>query len=313
MKLGIAAAHTPDWPKVQWVCEAATRIGHDVRRATTANELPDLFRECDLVILGHKSLAGRWPNVREAIKNRQCPVVYWFFDLVAATPGVPLVEQQMFQTFRPFFENVDLSLVKERNLLGEYRQAGCRVEWFDQGCPSTMPAVVPVKPEWDLLVWGQYGHYRQRAHAVESAIRAGFTVAWAGTGPYPNGVVGLPWTPPESLPALASRARCVLSCGVRNDLDSYYSDALWLALGMGACVIRKATRGLPNGPYFMYHDDHEVVDRLRWARSHPEEAVETGRRAREWVMGRHTLEHRVRELLTLVAGTVMAPGMSPAS
>ncbi len=312
MRLGIAAAATPGWDKCEWVESAARRLGHDVRRARTASELPDLLRECELVILGQKYLAGRWPNVRDALKARQCPVLYWWFDLLATQPGVPLEEQQLFQTFANHFRGVDLSLVKERSLLDEYRAAGCRVEWFDQGCPSHLPAVQPVDPEWDLLVWGQVGHYRQRVHAVESVLKAGFTVAWAGHAPYPPGVVGLPWTAPEELPKLASRARCVLSCGVRSDLPGYWSDSLWLALGMGACVIRRATVGLPDGPYFIYHEDKELVDRLKWAREKPDEALAIGRRAREWVMARHTLEHRVEELLRLAARTVMGKASSPA-
>lgn len=310
MKLGIAAAETPGWAKIDWVCEAARRLGHDVRRARTATELTPLLHESDLVIMGHKSLAGRWPNICNAMSGRRCPVVYVWFDLVATDPGVPLEEQPLFKAFQRQFQACDLVLVKERSLLPEYHAAGVNAAWCDQGCPSNMPAVEPVEPEWDLLVWGQSGTYRQRVNAVQSAIKAGYKVAWAGTGPFPTGVIGLPWTAPFDLPKLASKARCVLSCGTRNDLDSYWSDGLWLALGMGACVIRKSTPGLPDGPFICYHDDADLVSSLKYARSRPEETLEMGRKARTWALSNHTIEHRVTDILRLAASTAKTPAFS---
>lgn len=309
MRLGIAAADTPKWPKVDWVAEAAQRLGHDVVRAKTAAELPTLFNECNLVILGQKSLAGRWPNVRDAIANRKCPCIYWWFDLLATTPGEYLTEQPLFQTFAKQFKAVDLSLVKEAGILSQYRDAGCKAEWFDQGCPSNMPAIQPVAPEWDMLVWGQSGSYHERCRSVSAAIDAGFTVAWAGGGNIPAGAIPLPWTMPLDLPKLASRARCVLSSGLRNDLQGFWSDGFWLAVGMGATVLRAGTPGLPDGPFVTYHSNSSLCASLSWLKHHPDEAATLGRQARKWVMENHTIEHRVRALLSLAAKTVMARGL----
>lgn len=312
VKLGFASADKPQWPKVQWYVEAAQNLGHDVRQSRRWSELPALLSDCDLVILGQKDLAGHWPNVLPALHRRNCPVVYLWFDLLATQPGLPIHEQPIFQTYERTFLAADIVIVKERSLLHEYRAHGVNAHWCDQGCPSDYPAVDhSVEPEWDLLVWGQAGaHYRERQQAVAAAVSAGFKVAWASPQPVPRGVVGLPWTHPLELPRLASRARCVLSCGRRNDLDGYWSDGFWLAVGMGACVIRRETPGLPDGPYWTYADHGRLIEHLEWAKRHPQTAVELGKAARQWVMDNHTIEHRVGDLLRIAALTAAEPATS---
>lgn len=229
--------------------------------------------------------------------------MYLWFDLLATQPDLPIHEQPIFQTYERMFLACDIVIVKERSLLPEYRAYGVNAYWCDQGCPSNYPAVDrSVAPEWDLLVWGQGGgHYRERQRAVMAAVAAGFKVAWACAQPVPRGVVSLPWTHPNQLPALASRARCVLSCGRRNDLPGYVSDGFWLALGMGACLIRRQTPEIPAGPYWTYSNDGELIEHLRWAREHSREAAELGMAARQWVMQEHTIEHRVNDLLRIAA------------
>lgn len=301
MKIGIAAAQTPTWPKMDWVEQAARNLGHDVVRVTSSAELPELLSYSDFVILGHKSLSGRWPNIRTAIKNRQCPIVYWWFDLVAIEPGVPIVEQHYFKQWKPLFERSDVVLVKELSLLDEYREAGVNAHYVDQGCPANMPSVDGKRgKDWDLLVWGQgSGHYHHRVHDVQEAVKQGFKVVWAGASV--PGTESLPATSAFELPELASRARCVLSCGRRNDVGGYWSDQFWMATGMGACVARRGTPQLPwDAPFMLYHNGYELSDTLRWARNNPAETVQLGRMARQWVMENHTIEHRIQELIPLV-------------
>lgn len=304
-RIGIAAAETPRWPKIDWVEHAARSLGHEVSRASHSSELVDLFSRSDVVIAGHKSLAGRWPNIRHALEDRRCPFVYWWFDLVATQPGVPIVRQPLFKMHRDTFNASDLVIVKEAKLVHEYREAGIPACFIDQGVPANYPSIRPQRPKWDLLVWGQCGgNYRERSQNAHAVADAGFRVAWAGEQSPGGDIEHLPWTPAEELPILASKARCVLSCGVRNDL-AYWSDQFWMATGMGACVIRHVTPSLPEGPYLVYHTDEQLVDAVNWVRKNPDHARELGQEARKWVMENHTIEHRVQEVLASVgiAGT----------
>lgn len=312
MKIGVAAASTPRWPKIDWLCEAIGNLGHEVQRCTDQQGLPQLLRDCGVVFMGQKNLACHWPHLPPRGPDRPCPIVYWWFDLVATQSGERLEHQPLFCTFRKWFQSADVVLVKERSLLREYGRAGVNAHWCDQGCPSHLPEVDrPAEREFDLLLWGQGGgHYRERQRAVQAAVEAGFRVGWAATQPVPAGCTPLPWTPPMELPALASRARCVLSAGRRNDIDGYWSDSFWLAVGMGACVIRRATPGIPEGPYWTYEDTDRLIEHLRWAKTNPRAADETGELSRQWVMENHTIEHSVQDALRIVAATATAPDTS---
>jgi hypothetical protein len=115
----------------------------------------------------------------------------------------------------------------------------------------------------------------------------------------------LSFCPPELLPELASRAKIVLCCDYRHDIDGYWSDRLWIALGMGACVLRRTSPGLPVSetnygvvPWIKYDDEYELdkyhVELLGEGATH---RAELGAMARKWVMENHTYQHRCRELL----------------
>ena len=93
---------------------------------------------------------------------------------------------------------------------------------------------------------------RQRRADVRTLVDAGFNVAWASDGDKPQGVASIPWTHPDYLPALMSRAAVTLCVDLRHDVAGYWSDRLWLALGAGACVVRRFTEGQPGLPYLSY-------------------------------------------------------------
>lgn len=305
MKLGFASASKPLWPKVDFFENAARNLGHDVTRITHPTDLPDLVRACELVILGQKDLAGHYPNTQAAFElTDRCPMLYLWFDLIATDPGLHIREQPIFQTNERMLCAADIAIVKERSLLRQYHECGVNAWWADQGCPITMPAVdYSAEPEFDLFLWGQGGHYRERQRAVAAAVEAGFKVAWASPQPVPRGVTYFPWTEWNQLPAIASRARCVLSVGRRSDIDGYWSDGWWFAVGMGACVIRRETPGMPEGPYWTFADHGRLIEHLTWAKKYPEAAKDLGKAARQWVMEHHTIEHRMQDVLRIAALT----------
>lgn len=292
------------WPKLEWVATAFRRIGCDVRLIHDRNNdtISRAFNECEFVIFGHKSLGGRWPNVGKAIENRTSPAIYWWFDLVAIRPGLPLEQQPLFaeKKWRKMFAECDICLVKERSMLGEYHNHDVNAIWFDQGVLSDYPQAEVVNPEYDLLVWGQA--YPQRVRDVKAAIDAGYSVAWATSQPanIPEGVHRLPWTNPVDLPTLASKARCVLSCGVRNDVSGYWSDSFWMAVGMGNCVLRRATRGLPEGPYYVYRSEQELCNLLLATKKDSHQTEKIRRDASTWARTEHSLENRAKSLIQIV-------------
>jgi hypothetical protein len=289
------------WPKFDWVRQALDRLGHTVRHVRTVQELREADGWAERVLFEHKAAGLCIPDLLAIAEQHESYWVQWWFDLVAVEPGKSLDQQDPFRAFGEVMRAMDVCLVRERSLIGDYRALGINATWSDQGCPGDMPACEHQEiPEFDVVLWGSSRGYRQRCEDVRALVGAGFVVAWAGhPGAKPRGVVPLPWCPPERLPELASRAAVVLSADYRHDLDGYWSDRLWLALGMGACVLRRWSPGLPKGtPCHVYPDAGELValvDRLRGDRA-AREAL--GHQAREWTMSGHTYEHRLREVLS---------------
>lgn len=323
MRIGIIYPDTPAWPKMKWVHDALVSLpGHDVVRGAGAADFPALSQTCDLLILGHKGLSGRWPNLRDAFPLRKAFVAQWYFDLVAFHKGVPF-EKQPYVSNPNHLEMMracNLVCVKERGLLGEFRKLGINAEYLDQGCAvDVKPIERQEKPEWDVLLWGQGGPaYPERMRDMRDLADAGFKVAWAiqGGSP-PKGVEQLPWFHPDMLPDLAGRASLVLSCDKRHDIDSYWSDRLWMALGMGCAVLRRETPGLPDGPFVKYASRGELISKTReillrsgeqvdyplnWSPG----AIRLGEEARTWCLAQHTLAQRCQDLLKLVAQTATA-------
>jgi hypothetical protein len=307
---------------MKWVHAALDSLGsHEVIRGKGAADFPELSQSCDLLILGHKGLSGRWPNIRDAFPLRKACVVQWYFDLVSLHKGIPFDRQ-------PYVSNVnhlemmracDLVCVKEKGLLDEYRRLGIDAEYLDQGCAvDVKPILRQPEPQWDVLLWGQGGpDYPERTRDARDLADAGFRVAWAiqGGSP-PSGVDHLAWCHPDMLPDLAGRASLVLSVDRRHDIEGYWSDRFWMALGMGCCVLRRATPGLPDGPFITYSTRGELISKSREILSRPGDqantprwapgAIRFGEEARTWCLNNHTLAHRCRELLALVAARTAA-------
>jgi hypothetical protein len=157
-------------------------------------------------------------------------------------------------------------------------------------------SLVLVGPGWIGINRGE--SWKQRVRDVQALVSAGFSVAWAGhPESRPRGVVPLPFTMPMMLPALASRSAVTLCVDYRSDVDGYHSDRTWVALGMGACVVRRWSPGLPELPCFEYHDHDELIDTVRRLAADLPRRQQTGERARAFVMEGHKYQDRVTELL----------------
>lgn len=302
MNIACVYPETPDWPKFVWVHQALERIGHEVCRVASAAELVTADASADLVLFMQKSPGIRAPEIVRLAPNRRAVWAQWWFDLLALDAGRRLEEQEYVRSFGRLMRSMDVVFVKERGLIGDFRALGVNAEYLDQGFPSDFPGRVDHQErEFDVLVWGQAGaDYRQRAADARALAESGFRVAWSiREGTVPDRVVRLPWCPPGSLPELAGRATCVLSVDRRHDVEGYWSDRFWLAAGMGCCILRRFTLGLPEGPYVVYANTEELIAAAREV-TQSKRAAELGEKARQWVLSQHTIEHRCRRMLDAV-------------
>jgi len=242
--------------------------------------------------------------------HRKSVWVEWVFDLIARDDAPIAKQSAMIERdgsptlWRRELTVMDVAYVKERSQLDEYRAAGINARYLDQACPSDMPAATHEElPTWDVVVIGTPGKaWRQRYHDVSILLSEGFSVAWAGhpRGDVPRGALPLPFCPALSIPRLASNAAVVLSVDLRQDLDGYRSDRLWLCMGAGACVAHRRGVGLPTAVESRaacYDTDGELVSLVSDLRRDVNRRRHIGEAARRYVMQYHTYENRLKQIL----------------
>ncbi len=312
MKIAVAQPRHAKWPKFDWVANAAESLGHRVTRFTAKDDLSAVDADSDVLLFSHKGSGIGAPDITQAAVGHKAVWVTWQFDLMALDPKVPLAVSPAFNKWTSqkkweptdhlrCLRAMDFVGVKERGLLSEYAALGVNAFWADQGCPSNMPRCEHREiPEWDVLLFGSSGDdRRQRKQDVRSLLAEGFTVAWAGHvgGDIPSGVLPLAFCPALELPALASRAAVVLGVDYRHDLDGYWSDRVWLALGMGACHVRRHTEGLSGLPMATYTKTSELLAHVAALRADRGRRETTGKLARAVVLDHYTYESRLQEML----------------
>lgn len=299
---------------MEWVAKAFASLGHDVRQAHDLTGLSECDQDCELVLFEQRCAGLNYADVAELARGRQAVWVQWTFDLMATEPGLPLVDQPN-MGHRTTSDNLeptdtlkmmrlmDLTFVKERSMLDDYARLGVEARYLDQGCPSWIGGCQHhERPEFDVCLFGSFrGGAVERRGDVRSLLSEGRSAVWAGHsgGDAPPGVTPLPFTPAEQLPQFTSRAAVTLCVDQRHDLDGYWSDRLWLALGMGACVLRRSSPGLPKagGRFETYRTPSELNLKLVGLLASTEARVEMGSAARAWVLRYHTYRDRCRRLL----------------
>jgi len=306
MQVALVYPERQRWPKFAWVQDALRGQGHRVTVVRDVEQLVEADKTAELVLFEHKEAGLGCANLIQAAKQKRAFWCQWYFDLVAQE-NKPLAEQVFTspQCYLPIMRAMDLVCVKERGLLADYAALGVNATWLDQACPSWLAACEHREsPEWDVLVIGSTGSpfYTQRCRDVQALVSAGCKVAWCGHthgSSVPAGVEGLPFCEVKDLPALASRTAVVLDVCGRHDLDGYWSDRLWLLLGMGACVVRRLTPGQPDLAYASYETREQLIGWVRDLRLDAGRRRDIGSIARAQVLAGHTYEHRVMELLEL--------------
>lgn len=314
MQIAVVTPDNPDWPKQEWLARALRRRGHRCQRIAGTEALARADEQSDLIIFCQKGSGVCVNDALAMAPTRRAVWVTWYYDLMVVDPDLPLGSQRHLRVktvsgvpedtpMLRLMRAMDVMFVKERGLLREYRDLGVNAVWLDQGYPSELPACEHrEKPEWDVLLFGSSSHaWRQRHADVAALLDEGVSVAWAGRpgDGVPRGCLAINYTPPQELPKLASRAAMTLGVDYRHDLDGYWSDRLWLALGMGTCHLRRHTPGLPDDlPCVAYGDEAELCRSARVLLTRGRDArQQMGTEARRWVFAGHTIEHRCEELL----------------
>lgn len=300
MNVTLAYHPRPRWPKWLWIQQALERLGHRVRHIRTFGEMVEADRDSDLVLFEHRVPAEiHQNNICEFAPSKRAVWMQWYFDLNLIQEGVPFREQSPMRVCGKLMQCMDLVFVKEFDLLDEYRDMGIKAVYFDQGCPEDYPQCdIPEKPEWDVLVFGARS-YQQRKADVRTLVKAGFKAAWAGdagTGQVPDGVIDIPWCDPWRLPELMSRAAVTLCVDWTHQLTGFHSDRLWLAMGAGACVAKRMSKGETEKPCAGYHSD-ELVECITKLVGFHEMRRAYGVQARRFVMENHTIRHRCEEIV----------------
>jgi len=313
MRVGVIYPVVRRWRKMQWVACALRRLGVDVVAIHDLEHLAAVHEQLDLVIFAQRGAGLNHTDVIALAEKRTCPWVIWWFDLLAIEPGVPLAKQTTLQTstsqniLEPtddlqVMRVVDCVFVKEGGLVDQYAALDVNAHYLDQGCPDWIHECKHHEvPEWDVFVWGNTGKaWKARRHDVNEIVSEGFAVAWAGhaAGHPPAACLPLPWCPPTNLPVIMSKAAVALSVSMRSDVIGYTSDRLWIAMGMGACVVARHFAGMPMGlPVRVYRGTADMLLAIQQLRADRGRRAAMGKAARRWVMKHRTVKTQCERLL----------------
>lgn len=288
--------------KFHFIHAALQACGHDVLHVQTMDELRDADSCCDLILFEQRNPASlNRTELLEYAPHRQTVWMMWFFDLNLFDDSKTIGEQDTLAASLEIARVMDVVLVKERDRLAEYHDAGIPAKWFDQACPSNMrQAVLQDEPEFDVILWGSTSRpmWRQRWEDAESLVSHGFNVAWAAdSGIVPKGVTRLVGCQPIEIPDLVERAKVTLVVDARQDIEGYWSDRIWLAAGAGACIVRRVCLGSSHLPGMGYLSHQMLVSAVRDFCDDFKSRQNYGEFARRMTMTWHCYERRVKELV----------------
>lgn len=298
-----------NWPKFQWLVDALLSMGHEIRVIRTFEELKAQDQACDLILFQQRESGVGHSDVGRIASHKAIWISVWW-DLLITQEHTGLID-----IFGSMLRRMDLVTVKERGHLQAYAELGIKASYLDQGCPSWIPVCDRSNARFDCLVIGnRMEHYTDRFCDAMALRDAGFSVGWAGTGgALPLGIADVPWVHPSHFHHLVGMAHLVLSVDQRNDIEGYTSDRLWLAMGSGACVLKRKSPGLPDAPYVEYRSHEQLMNEAKRLLGSKPDIERIGRGAREWVMKNATVEQRAVDLLKLAEqiGNSGTPGRTP--
>lgn len=245
-----------DFTKYAWVAQAFRNLGCRVLEACSANSHEQLRSVerldglCELLVFEQWSAGCNATDLASLAAKRQAKWCQWWFDLIVTDPLLPLDEQGLVRTFDRILPCFDRVFVKERSWMSAYRSIGISAAYLDQGCPSHIPPVdVRESPRFDVFYAGTLDAQRYQMLAKLAKTLKVMHCGHSSPHGIPQGVTSFQWRHPIKLYELASNCAVGLVDSMRLDVDGYWSDRLWLYLGMGMpSVVLRSDDGLPNYP-----------------------------------------------------------------
>jgi len=253
----------------------------------------------DALLFNHK-----WQRALPTCRPRK---VLWSFDLVAMDPTRPLHEQARWHG--DAWRTLDVMLVRERSLVGEYRRHGVPAHWSDQACwPANCigRTFAPVHP-CDVGFAGQgYAHGGRRELVGTLAQRHDVHVwchnerSWDGLDvTWHRGLYD------GNFGQIVADAKVIIGTNYRNDLDGCWSNRLWEVLGAGGFFLTRRVPGLADvvtdGVHCVMFDTvADAVAKAAYYLAHPAERQRIARQGQTHAWMHHTYAHRLRDLEKLL-------------
>lgn len=243
------------------------------------------------------------PGILRRITQSRIPVGVWHFD--PRDGGEPWVVE-LARASTTFFTIA-------RGLLPVYDRVGAKARWLSEAAEPTThkPYLVyeddatfgvsfigtvngvPGREAWllrldDALEGGVhvFGSHPGRLAGGRYHGRAEDYAGVPGDG-------GLSW--------VVSHSRVNLGRDRNPEIEGSYGARLYRTLAAGGYLLTNKTRGIdedfPQGCLATYADTEECLAKAKAALADPEGLVRVSKRGREWVLAKHTWDHRVPELL----------------
>lgn len=236
MQIGVVDCFHATYPKYTWVADAAERLGWDVIRMGTPDELWRRQSECDWVLFSQRP-----PIAKSSLERGEklCPWFCWVFDLLGhgiESLGGNMINEMPFNLF-------DCVFCKNPDALIGVAQ---RTRWLDQGCPRWQ--VPDGERTWDVLIAGR--HSKRREAWAQACQEHGLSVCVAGTRGWAetkHKYLGLNLAD-EDLRRQFGQARFTICDNLQNDISGYWSDRAWLAIAAGCVPVGPWIAGMERMP-----------------------------------------------------------------
>lgn len=300
------AVFSPNAPKLHIVCTVDARSdGHVpteelVRRAAAAlgwpvrmSDRPD-YEWPDVLLFTHA-----W---QEPVPSCRPVTVQWWFDLLWRDPTRALEAQER---WRPeVMRTMDIVLLKERAHLDACGRAGLNAAYLDQACwpPLHEVGAAPREPDVDVAFPGACYDEGGRLDVIRALARRHRVGVWSSDPRWHDlpvavhpPVYGTGWSD------IVARSAIVLGTNYRNDVDGYWSNRVWCALGAGGFFLTRRVPGLADvvidGVHCVMFDTvADAMDKAAYYLEHPHQRRRIARQGQVHAWMNHTYAHRLREL-----------------
>lgn len=248
-------------------------------------------------------------------KLKSCLITHWTGD-VRANTGI--LDLDVSKNLLKICQATHATLISSVGQIGIYRQTGApRIEYvqvgldWDEDVLGLPPWEPPFRVPDVVFCANHYGHVpsfergtRERLEAITSLAKAGLDVGIVGNG-WPTGCPVVGTCHVKQQHHVYKRAKVALSISHFCDIDRYYSDRQLIAMASGTPTVCYYVPGLEHEfadqldcLFYSPVDGRSVVDRVKWALDHTDQAAKIGAAGQSKVVKDHTWTARIRTLVS---------------